>query len=168
MKSLPVLAAVVVLASLLGSCTLPWASIRPGTKIGEMEVLDFCEAPNISSLCSWEKLDAGDCIVPAGMDQFWISTGWEEETIEELEAAWLDSRWSMTLDGRNVDLASFGTYDMNEDGLRQRVWDVCLSHPSAGQHVVIYDYFMPNGIQRGNHQTRIIFTMMPAEPSAAP
>jgi hypothetical protein len=168
MKSLPIVVAAVVLTPLLASCSLPWSPIEPGTRIGKMEVLDFCDGPNISKLCSWDELDAGDCIVPAGMDQFWISTGWEEETTEALETSWLDSEWSMTLDGRKVDLAAFGTFDMNEDGLRQRVWDICLRNPSPGEHVVMYDFYMPNGVERGNHQARMIFTVMPAVAGSAP
>ncbi len=167
MKYPPTVAAVMVLASLLGSCTLPWASIKPGTKIGEMEVLDFCEGPNISEICTWDELEVGDCILPAGLDSFWISIGWVEDTQAQLEESWLGSRWSMTLDGRKVDLASFGTYDMDFEGKRARVWDVCLSNPTPGEHAVQYDFFLEHSVRRGNHTTEMKFTVQPPVPESS-
>lgn len=124
---------------ILVSCEFPGFKIKPGDKIGDMQFMDFCEGPNIHEICGgFENLYSGECVVPATNQSFWISTGWDEKTQEELELAWNVMEWKMWFDGRRIDLPSFGTYDFEVEGRKARVWNVCITNPAAGAHMVKY------------------------------
>jgi hypothetical protein len=88
-----------------------------------------------------------------------------------MEMEWKDSEWSMTFDGQEVDLDAFGTFDMQwtdptgvvKDVQYARVWNVCISNPTPGPHVVQYDFLLKYGPWRGNHTVMFNFTVLPPE-----
>ena len=127
---------------LLSSCEFPGVKIKPDDKIGKMQFLDYCEAPNIHEICGgFNQLFTGECEISTSTDTFWVSFGWAEATQEELDAFWEStSDWKMKFDGRLVDLSAFGTYDLVADGKPARVWDVCITNPPTGPHVIRFDF----------------------------
>ena len=166
----------ILLAVLTASCQFPGTKIKPGDKIGDMEFIseyESCQAPNILyDLCTEkEVVFDGTCTVPASQKKFWISTGWMEGSQEAMEMEWKDSEWSMTFDDREVDLWSFGTFDMEwtdptgkvKDVQYARTWNVCVSNPAPGPHVVRYEFVLKHGPWRGNHVVMFNFTVLTAE-----
>ena len=163
----------ILFAVLTASCQFPGSKIKPGDKIGEMEFLNVwedCQAPNIlNDLCTQIQLDEGTCEV--ALSQFWISTGWMEGSQEAMEMEWEDSEWSMTFDGREVDLWAFGTFDMQwtdpigvvKDVQYARVWNVCISNPPLGAHAVEYEFILKHGPWRGVHVVTFNFTVLAPE-----
>jgi hypothetical protein len=163
----------ILFAVLTASCQSPEAKIKPGDKLGDMEFIneyEQCQAPNIlNDLCNQTQLDEGTCEV--ALDKFWVSTGWMEGSQDAMELAWKDSEWSMTFDGHEVDLWSFGTFDMEwtdptgvvKDLQYARVWNVCVSNPPLGKHTVVYNFLLKNGVWRGNHEVTFNFTVLAAE-----
>jgi len=158
---------VILLAVLMTACQFPGTKIKPGDKIGDMEFIsefEECQAPNIlNDICTFDALNDGTCEVPASLTKFWVSTGWSEGSQESLELSWKDSEWSMTFDDYEVNLYAFGTYDMDWEDMRARVWDVCVSNPTPGKHTVRYEFLLKNGVQRGNHEVIFNFTVLAAE-----
>lgn len=111
----------------------------PGDRIGNMELMNFCEGANLIELCNFKTLVEGDCQVPP-VDYLWVSAGWSELNDWDLNVMWDTFTWEMTFDGYPVDLPSFGTYDLDiYDSIsgtrRARVWNFCISNPEPGVHV---------------------------------
>jgi hypothetical protein len=149
----------------LASCGLLGGKIQPGDRIGDMEILDFCEGSILVELCSFDDLQVGNCQIPAEIKALWISPGWGEETQEELELSWKDSEWSMTIDKKTIDLPAFGTYDLDIPDpflgvLKGRTWNVCIANPSPGEHIIRTEWNFVNGARRGNHAQDYIFTVL--------
>ena len=166
MKKLSFLLLVGLVASLLVSCYLPGSKLKPGDKIGNMEFIteyESCPAPHLAEICSGATLEDGTCKIPASITKFWVGASWVEDTTEEVEEAWRDSEWKMTFDGKPVDLPAFRTFDMDFKDQKARVWDVCVSNPAPGEHIVHFDFYMPNGVQHGNHAIDYVFTVLPPE-----
>ena len=183
MKTLSRLGCLSLLIVLMTSCQPAASGIQPGDTVGSMQFVSDranCRAPNISELCTFESLFDGTCLIPPAVDTFWVSSGWREGSAEALELAWKDSTWSMTFDDRAVDLAAFGTRDLdsqlqaefawdlgrksnkeqsNEDDM-ERMWAVCIVDPAPGRHTVRYEFLMKNGVWRGNHVQTFTFTVM--------
>ena len=165
MKKLASIHWMILFAILTASCQFPGTKIQPGDKIGDMEFIneyEKCPAPNWNEICrGFESLADGTCEIPADMTKFWISISLLQDTQEDLELAWKDSEWSMTFDGYNVDLNSFGTFDMDLPGKRARAWNVCISNPAPGRHTVVYEYFIKNAVEWGNFTNTHTFTVLP-------
>lgn len=146
-------------------------SLVPGDKLGEMELLSFCEGVNILDICSFDMLQAGTCEVPASTPFLWISAGWGEKTSEELETAWQDSTWTLTFDDHQVDLPAFGTYDMDITDpvlgpMKARTWNFCISNPQPGKHQARYDYTFVHGSRPGKNAQDWSFTVLePSQPA---
>jgi hypothetical protein len=154
---------------LMASCQFPASKIKPGDQIGDMTFIneyEQCQAPNYNDICGgFDSLVDGTCEIPSEMNKFWISISLPAENQEALELAWKDSKWSMTFDGYNVDLASFGTFDWELDGQSLRSWNVCISNPKPGKHTVVYEYFIDHAVERGNFAVSHTFTVLaPASP----
>jgi len=158
---------VMLLAGLLASCTFPGSKLKPGDTVGDMELTTEFDL-NIHSLCSFDELAEGTCQIPSTITEIGISTGWFEITEDALNLTWLDSTWTMTFDGREVDLASFGTFDLDWEGQKARVWDVGITNPAPGKHTVHYEFNFKNGPERGNHFVDYIFTVIDAPPTLVP
>jgi hypothetical protein len=171
MKKLTYLTLVVLLAALLHSCVFPGYKLKPGDKLGDMEFInnyEACPGPNFSDICGFPALADGTCEIPKSIPVFWISTGWVENTQEELESTWKDSTWKLTFDGHEVDLSKFGTYDMELDGQKARTWSVCISNPSEGKHTVYYEYEFINGVHLGKRHSNLVFTVLPDDTGPTP
>lgn len=151
-------------AILIASCQMPGTKIQPGDKIGGMEFInewENCQAPNFNDICGgFDTLIDGTCEIPAELTKFWISTSLLRDTQEDLEFGWEGSEWSMTFDGYAVDLPAFGTFDMDYEGKRARVWNVCISNPVPGKHTVAYKWFIKNGVEWGNFENSLSFTVL--------
>jgi hypothetical protein len=169
MKTLAFVSWLVVLAVLMCACQFPGTKLKPGDKIGNMEFIseyEQCQAPNFNDICGgFETLVDGTCEIPADLTKFWISISLARDTQEDLELGWQDSKWSMTFDGYQVDLPSFGTFDMdwtNPEGKlqRARAWNVCIANPTPGEHTVVYDWFIKNGVEWGNFTSTYTFTAL--------
>lgn len=169
MKKFAFVGWLILLAILITSCQFPGTKIKPGDKIGEMEFInewEQCQAPNFNDICGgFDSLLDGTCEIPADMTQFWISISLARDTQEDLELGWTDSKWNMTFDGYKVDLYAFGTFDMdwvNDEGTpqRARAWNVCISNPTPGKHTVTYDFFIKNGVRRGNFTQTYSFIVL--------
>ena len=161
----------VIFAGLLTSCVFPGYKLKPGDKLGDMEFIndyELCPGPNFSDICGFSALSDGTCVIPVSIPVFWISTGWAEETQEELELDWQDSVWTMTFDGHEVDLTEFGTYDWELDGQPTRSWNVCISNPAIGKHTVYYEYEFFNGVHLGKRHSDLSFTVAEASIIPAP
>lgn len=154
---------VIALSLLLISCEPKL--LKPGDKIGDMELLSYCEGTNIIDICTYDDLQDGSCVVPASWKTFWVSAGYAMKTTEELEISWKDSTWKLTFDGKPVDLTAFGTYDLEiedpqEGTMKARVWNFCISNPLPGRHTARYDFTFVNGERVGNHNLRWEFTVL--------
>jgi len=163
MKKLACIILIVLITGSMVSCYFPGYKLKPGDKIGATEFsnnYELCPAPNFSDICGFPALVDGSCEIPASMTQFWVSIGWAEDTMEDLELTWLDSKWNMTFDGYKVDLPAFGTFDMDLEGQKARVWNVCVSNLAPGKHTVVYEYYFENGMRRGNHTDTFIFSVI--------
>jgi hypothetical protein len=173
MKKIAFVSWMLLFAVLTASCQFPGSKIKPGDKIGDMEFIneyEQCQVPNILyDLCSeQEVVFDGTCEVPASQTKFWISTGWMEGSQQAMELSWKDSEWSMTFDGHEVDLWSFGTFDMDwtdptgkvTDVQKARIWNVCVSNPAPGRHTVVYKFLLKNGVWRGTHEVPLTFTVL--------
>lgn len=148
MQRLMRIALIIMLIPLLTSCAPK--ELKPGDKIGNMEIVNYCEGNNIVDICTFLELQAGTCVVPASWTKFWVSYGWAEPTVEELETRWTGSTWTLSFDDHPVDLEAFGTYDLEiQDPIsglwKARVWSICIINPSPGEHTARYDYTFVNG-----------------------
>ena len=165
MKNFTQFALIALIVSFMVSCSVK--ALMPGDKLGEMVLMNDCDGVNILELCSYDELFGGSCQVPASTGSLWVSAGWGEPTAEELETAWKDSTWSMTFDDHKVDLASFGTYDLDIPDpalglLKGRVWNFCISNPTPGVHHARYDYQFVNGSRPGKNAQDWTFTIVEA------
>jgi hypothetical protein len=172
MKKITSICFMILFSLIMASCQFPGTKIQPGDKIGDMEFIndyEKCPAPNYNDICGgFQPLADGTCEIPPDMPKFWISTGWSEETEDELEWAWDDAKWSLTFDGYKVDLPAFGTFDMVLDGLPTRAWNVCINNPKAGKHTVVYKIHFDNGPEPGNHTWTHIFTVLANDETQTP
>jgi len=166
-KKLACTTCLVLMAGLLASCVFPGSTLKPGDRIGEMRLTTEYDM-NINYLCGFDELDAGTCQIPAAVSILGVSTGWSEDTAEELDAAFKDSVWTMTVDGRKIDLPSFGTFDLDWGEQKARVWDVGLSNLTLGEHTVRYEFYLENAVERGNHTVVYQFTVVAASPTQSP
>jgi hypothetical protein len=170
MKKSVTITVILLLASSMAACFFPGYKLKPDDKIGEMVIsndLDF-GVPNLNEICTFEALHDGTCKIPASATKLGISTGWGEPTLEELDRAWLDSEWKMTFDAHKVDLAPFGTFDMDWEGMKVRVWNVAITNITSGEHTVRYDFHFENGSRPGNHAEVFMFTVVAADPTQGP
>jgi hypothetical protein len=145
MKNLRLFLLLILLTCLLIGCSGGGASedlvpLEPGDALGEMFIITAtAPTPHITDLCEEEELASGTCQVPSDLGQIQILWGWEENTAEELEAAWADSNWELVVDGRQVNLPKFG-YWWDEEDPTSHVWAVALKHPTMGAHEVLWAY----------------------------
>ena len=87
---------------------------------------------------------AAECEVPE-LQRLMVGYGWVAETPEDLEQTWQRVRWQLSLDGRPVDLPSFGTlpdiyYFEPKFGHEMwlRLWAITIVNPTPGPHTLHY------------------------------
>jgi len=148
------------------SCQYSGNKLKPGDKIGEMLISNNLDigVPNFNEVCTFDQLHLGTCEIPSSIKKIGVSIGWAESTPETLDLSWEGSIWDATIDGHAIDLPSFGTFDMDWEGVNLRVWNVCITNPALGKHTVEYKFFLEKGERPGNHTDTLIFTIIPVEP----
>ena len=168
MKRITLLVWLVLMISSMVGCS--GKMLRPEDRMGDMKLLSYCEGELVNKLCTTDELYEGTCEIPAGVTDLWISAGWAEPTMDELELSWKDSTWKMTFDGHQVDLSAFGTYDVEITDplvgpMKARVWNFCVSNITPGKHNARYDFYLANGPRLGNHVEEWTFTVLKPEAS---
>jgi hypothetical protein len=152
-RSLPFL----FLAGVLAACAVPGRaaispaevaaaqSLRPGDRLGSMTLTTGSDA----ALSLWTACRPAadgsrrDCRVPAGP----LAVGPSAAALSEMvnQAEWGLLKWSLLIDGRPVDLDSFGTFEFAQprkalhgrDALFiYRGWDVVVASPTPGEHTL--------------------------------
>jgi len=126
---------------------------QPGDSIGEMVLkTGGSEIVPIWAFCVPAFLNPGvtttECNVPP-LPELAIGHGWFSADEALRDSNWQAMTWELYLDGRQVDLNAFGTYDadMPQTGLpghdpneevitKLRSWDVVLGNPTAGAHTL--------------------------------
>jgi hypothetical protein len=145
-----------VLAGVLAACSVPGRavspadvaaaqSLRPGDSLGSMTLTTGSDAAlSLWTACSPDAEGARtDCRVPAGP----LAVGPNASALSEIvnQAEWGLLKWALLIDGRPVDLDSFGTFEFAQprkaahgrDALFiYRGWDVVLASPTAGEHTL--------------------------------
>jgi enterochelin esterase family protein len=122
--------------------------IEPGERVGDMalttaqneggtepQLFDFCD-PYITE--SDPATITRECEVPA-MPYYFIGYGIFADTTSELDAQWPTMAWELILDGHPVNLAAFGTMDLDW-GQQFRFWNVVLENPTPGEHTIRYTF----------------------------
>jgi hypothetical protein len=144
---------VVVLAFALGStAAAATPPLKPGDHIGTMLVTNGRPTETVQRLtdhCNPVITKAGvyhrRCTIPL-KQQLWIGYGEFAKTLKELDALWVDGRWRLVLDGREVDLKAFGAIQYHPSSFAPvgggsayiREWKVRLVEPTPGRHTVRY------------------------------
>jgi hypothetical protein len=125
--------------------------IKPGAWVGDMVLTtarpeDFAASrrrPDLFDACDPTAPAPGShtrrCEVPAAIELF-IGYGASAATAAALDAQWAKTSWEMILDDHVVDLAAFGTIDLQADGSApvRRLWNVVATHPPPGSHALRY------------------------------
>ena len=143
-----VLTAVVALSACGGG---GGGTAEPGDRVGEMVLTTgSSESPGIFEFCSPIALKPGvysrECTVPA-VPQLFIGYGVFNKSTAALDREWdADAKsWQAFLDGRKIDLRSFGT--MPDRSFFEasvgapvflREWNVLLVEPTPGEHTLRY------------------------------
>jgi len=159
--------------------------VEPGDKIGEMVVrTGGSETTPIWAFCSlpFELFPPGvttmECTVPA-LPELAVGFGWAAADEALRDSNWKAITWEHTIDGQQLDLDAFGTFDAdlpatgapghdpNEEViLKMRGWDVVLEKPTPGLHTMhivyrlnqqIYDGFLVN--EAGTRELVVNFTV---------
>jgi hypothetical protein len=126
--------------------------VEPGGKIGEITLVSLPEAKadyEIFQFCRPDILKPGrykrSCTVPHTKLLF-VGYGDFETTRAKLGMVWRQIHWTMSLDGRPVDLRRFGTEDRvlpayppaGGKTAYLRLWTVMAEDVSPGQHTLRY------------------------------
>jgi hypothetical protein len=113
--------------------------LEPGDRVGDLRVVrgaaedvtlwEFCD-PELSP----ERFERA-CSVPL-VDRLRVGPGWRVDSPSALEDQWEELQWSVSLDGRPLELAEFGTLPDTTlaDGRVVREWNVTVEGLDAGTH----------------------------------
>lgn len=147
---------VLVIAAMLlmsGVLYAQGAVLKPGDRIGDMSLTTGGAAgPPIWAFCSPAFLNTGvtttECTVPP-LPAVTIGHGQFSADEALRDANWAVMSWELYLDGQQVDLGAFGTYDddLPQTGLpghaageevitKLRSYDVVLVNPTLGAHTL--------------------------------
>lgn len=167
-------------------------AVRPGDTIGSMSLRSGgSEGPPIWAFCSPAFLNPGvtttECTVPP-LPELAIGHGWFSADEALRDSNWQAMNWELYLDGQQVDLDAFGTYDgdLPQTGLpghdpdeevitKLRSWDVVLVNPTAGGHTLRSVVHVSQTVDDGFHATEagtyelvVNFTVEAPAPAAMP
>ncbi|MBM3238720.1 hypothetical protein FJZ31_20710 [Candidatus Poribacteria bacterium] len=152
----------------LPTTPIPAPMVKPGDKIGEMvvktgfeigktpQIWDFCFPPTTLGVTTME------CTVPA-LPELAIGIGWFAADEALRDSNWKAATWELqTIDGQQLDLNAFGTYDAdvpltglpghdpNEEVIvKVRGWDVVLEKPTPGLHTLHIVYHLNQQLYDG-------------------
>lgn len=164
---------------------------QPGDSIGEMSLRSGgSEGPPIWAFCVPAFLNPGvtttECSVPA-LPELAVGHGWWAADEALRDSSWQAMTWELYLDGQQVDLNAFGTFDAdlpqtglpghdaNEEVITKlRSWDVVVGNPTAGAHTLRSVLHLSQQVNDGFHVTEagtyelvVNFTVEAAPPATA-
>ena len=143
---------------------------QPGDSIGEMVLkTGGSEIVPIWAFCVPAFLNPGvtttECNVPP-LPELAIGHGWFSADEALRDSNWQAMTWELYLDGQQVDLNAFGTYDAdlpqtglpghdpNEEVITKlRSWDVVVGNPTAGAHTLRSVLHVSQQVDDGFHVT---------------
>jgi hypothetical protein len=143
---------------------------QPGDSIGEMSLRSGgSEGLPIWAFCVPAFLNPGvtttECNVPA-LPELAVGHGWWTADEALRDSCWEAMTWELYLDGRQVDLNAFGTFDAdlpqtglpghdpNEEVITKlRSWDVVVENPTAGAHTLRSVLHLSQQVDDGFHVT---------------
>jgi hypothetical protein len=172
MKTRQLVVAVLVVAVLVvpGALYAQETAAQPGASIGEMPLRSGgSEGPPIWAFCVPAFLNPGvtttECAVPP-LPELAVGHGWFSADEALRDSNWEAMAWELYLDGQQVDLEAFGTYDgdLPQTGLpgydpgdevitKLRSWDVVLGNPTVGAHTLRSVLHVSEQIDDGFHVT---------------
>ena len=141
-----------VAAAIVAGCGGPPGGLGPGDKIGTMTLVSGTASDaymNFFENCNPIILKPGtyrrSCTIPR-VQRILIGYGDFEPTRKALESDWNARKWDLWVDGRQVNLAAFGTYDHTLFGFPAaggknvilRRWKVILAGVTSGKHTIRY------------------------------
>jgi hypothetical protein len=113
--------------------------VEPGDRLGDLRVVrGAAEDVTLWEFCDPE-LPPGRferaCHVPP-VDRLRVGPGWRAGSSSALDDEWEELQWSVSLDGRPLELAEFGTLPdaTLADGRVVREWNVTVVGLAAGTH----------------------------------
>jgi hypothetical protein len=164
---------------------------QPGDSIGGMSLRSGgSEGPPLWAFCSPAFLNPGvtttECNVPP-LPELAIGHGWFSADEALRDSNWQAMTWELYLDGQQVDLDAFGSYDAdlpqtglpgrdpNEEVITKlRSWDVVVGNPTAGAHTLRSVLHLSQQVNDGFHVTEagtydlIVNFTVEAAPAALP
>lgn len=119
--------------------------LGPGDTIGSMRLVQAQYASverSIFNFCdpqfgSQSVVLTVECRVSRS-DYLFVGYGEIANSMEKLDQQWRSKTWKLSIDGNPVDLAAFGTLDVDL-GRKIRVWNVALEGISPGSHALRYE-----------------------------
>jgi hypothetical protein len=142
---------VLLLASCAAAVPLPGGAgkpIEPGDRVGAVTVTKG-EGEDIiyqwSPACADQTEDTTSCKADVGVKAN-VSVGVYDETLSgKLDSIWAEHTYEMTINGRPVNLKSFGSIDVpHSSGLLLRAWNVVLQADKPGE-VTVYSKGVVHG-----------------------
>lgn len=125
--------------------TQPTTRAKPGDTLGDVTLVTIVAAPTQYIDGMTDTCPANQISKP-GVYTFTCSTfaaplrllgiGWSNTTAKLVESDWSRMRWSAYLDGHEIDLKSFGTFDLALSDLYVRGWNVALKDPPLRDYTI--------------------------------
>jgi hypothetical protein len=161
---------VIVMFVVPGALYAQEPAAQPGDSIGGMSLkTGGSEIVPIWAFCAPAFLNPGvtttECNVPP-LPELAIGHGWFSADEALRDSNWQAMTWELYLDGQQVDLNAFGTYDadMPQTGLpghdpneevitKLRSWDVVLGSATAGAHTLRSVLHVSQQVDDGFHVT---------------
>lgn len=118
--------------------------IEPGDTVGDVTlVTNPAPAQATSSLTdnclgyTVRKPGVYDFKCPASVGSMhMLGMGWSEETAKVLEDSWSHMKWRAYLDGQEIDLKSFGTFDSTVGNYFIRSWNVAIKDTTPREYTL--------------------------------
>jgi hypothetical protein len=164
---------------------------QPGDSIDGMSLRSGgSEGPPIWAFCVPAFLNPGvtttECNVPP-LPELAIGHGWFSADEALRDSSWQAMTWELYLDGRQVDLDAFGSFDAdlpqtglpdrdpNEEVITKlRSWDVVVGNPTTGAHTLRSVLHLSQQVDDGFHVTEagtyelVVNFTVEAAPAALP
>lgn len=150
MDSLVKIGRMVLLIVLLASCSTPSMTssssrAKPGDTLGDVILTTVTPLPGPSIVGIMDGCDATHVNKP-GIYTFtcqasaqpvsWLGTCWSNASAKVVDSDWSRMRWTTYLDDHELDLNSFGTFDLDFGGLAARCWNVALKNPPLRDYTI--------------------------------
>lgn len=140
--------------------------LKPGDQIGAIKLVKGEQANLEDSIFNFCDPQLGSQFVTLTIecqvtrsDYLFVGYGEVANSIEDLNEQWLKKRWELSIDGMPVDLAAFGTLDVDL-GRNIRVWNIALENIPPGLHVLRYK---ASEIENPQHVTDLTWSFTVAD-----